>query len=205
MAMQIDRLGEQAMPRSSLTPDTCCGLLQAPAPPLGLVDRSTRPASSTARQKAVEGQASPAKAWPLSIVVAVQAAAPPVGLAVVTTRPALSVATQSVELGQAKSVIAVEPSTLTAALQAPAPPNGLAAVRMLPLMSAKTQSDADEQLTARNERPASRVLTTQAAAPPVGALDVSTSPELVTAEQAVSLGHTRSVMAAVDTAIGGVQ
>ena len=68
--------------------------VHAAAPPVGLVDVSTLPWSSTATQSADDGHAMPSK--PRSLIrVIVQAAASPPGAVEVITSPAASMATHN--------------------------------------------------------------------------------------------------------------
>src|SRR5450756_1420219 len=74
--------------------------VQAPAPPVGLLEVTTLPAKSTATQRPLLGQDTPRRTLEPSTWVTVQAAAPPVGLLEVTTLALPSTATQRPLLGQ---------------------------------------------------------------------------------------------------------
>src|SRR5947208_734775 len=82
------------MPMMTVLPSTLA-TLQAPAPPVGLVELTTLPPLSTATQSDVDGHEMPLIPLLPSTLVTVQAPAPPVGLVEVTTLPTLSTATQS--------------------------------------------------------------------------------------------------------------
>jgi hypothetical protein len=74
--------------------------VQATAPPVGLLEVTTLPPVSVAKQRPMLGHVTPYRELEASTGVTVQVAAPPVGLREVTTLPLPSVATQRTLLGQ---------------------------------------------------------------------------------------------------------
>ena len=81
--------------------DVVSGLLvlQAVAPPVGLVELSVLPTESTATHSVTVGQETPSSALPSSMSASFQAPAPPVGSVEVRTSPVSSTATHSVVVG----------------------------------------------------------------------------------------------------------
>src|ERR1044071_7126909 len=104
--------------------------LQAPAPPVGLVELRICPSLPTATQSPVVGQETPRSSRPSKSCVRFQAPAPAVGVVEVSTLPLPPTATQRSDDGQETPCIWVlAPLGLrSATAQAPAPPLGLVVV-----------------------------------------------------------------------------
>jgi len=133
------------------------GALHAAAPPVGLVDVSSFPASSKAMQSETDGQEIATMAAASMLTGGLQAVAPPVGFVEVTTLPLRSTATQSAVDGHVIPLTNTDAgpagglSILIGAVQVPGPAEGLVEVRTVPLASAATHSDVVGQDTPANE------------------------------------------------------
>ena len=164
------------------------------APRAGLVEVTTWPWLLTATQSPAFGQETPNKpSGPTE--PRFHAAAPPVGLLDVTTLPYVSTAMHSPVVGQDTPVSWLAPSTLVRR-QAATPPVGSVEATKLPLKSTATQrpllgQDTPDRLVASEfgSLVLSTWVTVQAAAPPVGLLEVTTLPSWSTATQRPVLGQ----------------
>jgi hypothetical protein len=89
----------QATERSGGPPGSVARV-QAEAPPVGLLEVTTRPELPTSTHWIAETQSTPNSDFALGILVGVQEPGPPAGSVLVQTPPLKSTATQSEEVGQ---------------------------------------------------------------------------------------------------------
>ena len=127
---------------------------------------------SAATQNDIDGQETPTSGVVPSMFANIQAAAPPAGSFDLATLPAPSTATQNEVAGQDGDERPAESILVT--VQEVAPPIG---VRTLPPLSVITQDVLDGQAIPDSAfQPSTRGVDVQAAEPPVGVTEVSTSP-----------------------------
>ncbi len=174
----------------------------ADAPPVGSVEVTTPPSAPTATHNVEVGHAMFVRA-PSGTVVGIHCDGLPVGSVDVSTAPPCARAVQNEEVGQeTDSRLASTPPGLVVSVHAPTPPVGLVDIATklltkLPLLSVwfptATQSEvAGHEIAVRPSAPAT-FAELQLAAPPVGSVEVTTSPALSIAAQNEAVGQEMAV------------